>query len=101
MKPSETMAGSAERQLFVRALEKPAGKERNAFLDGACVDNPALRQRLEALLQKFETLGTFLEAPAVSGPETNEREKSLFAQALELPSAGERLAFLKGACGED
>jgi serine/threonine protein kinase/WD40 repeat protein len=29
------------------------------------------------------------------------REKALFEQALDLASAGERLAFLKGACGED
>ncbi len=65
MKPSETVSGSLERQLFFRALEKPAGKERAAFLDKVCGENPGLRGRLEALLQKFEALGTFLEEPAV------------------------------------
>jgi len=69
MKPSETVSGSAERQLFFQALEKRAGKERAAFLDVACANDPDLRRRLEALLQKFETLGTFLDEPAVSAPE--------------------------------
>src|SRR2546426_5757701 len=72
-KPSETVSGSAERQLFFRALEKPAGKERAAFLDVACGDDPDLRRRLEALLQKFESLGTFLEEPAVSAPDSIHR----------------------------
>src|SRR5213594_3295919 len=73
MKPSETVSGSAERQLFFRALEKQAGEERAAFLDGACVNNPDLRRRLEALLQRFESLGTFLEEPAVSAPDSLHR----------------------------
>src|SRR6266567_8065880 len=73
MKPSETVSGSVERQLFFRALEKPAGKERAAFLDGTCGDNADLRRRLEALVQKFETLGTFLEEPAVSAPDSLHR----------------------------
>jgi len=59
--------------LFFRALEKPAGKERAAFLDSACGNNPDLRRRLEALLQKFETLGTFLEKSAVSAPDSLHR----------------------------
>src|SRR6266702_7564236 len=73
MKPSETVSGSVERQLFFRALEQPAGKERAAFLDGTCADNADLRRRLEALLQKFETLGVFLEEPAVSAPDSLHR----------------------------
>ena len=73
MKPSETGSGSVERQLFFQALEKPARKERAAFLDAACGDDPDLRRRLEALLQKFETLGTFLDEPAVSAPDSLHR----------------------------
>src|SRR6266699_378934 len=72
-KPSETVSGSVERQLFFRALEQTAGKERAAFLDGTCGDNADLRRRLEALVQKFETLGTFLEEPAVSAPDSLHR----------------------------
>src|SRR5213596_3443714 len=70
MKPSETVSGSVERQLFFRALEKPAGKERAAFVDSACGNNPDLRRRLEGLLQRFESLGTVLEEPAVSAPDS-------------------------------
>src|SRR6266516_2405258 len=73
MKPAETVSGSVERQLFFRALEKPAGEARAAFLDGACGENPELRRRLDALVQKFETLGTFLEEPAVSAPDSLHR----------------------------
>jgi eukaryotic-like serine/threonine-protein kinase len=73
MKRSETVPGPVERQLFFRALEKLAGKERAAFLDGACGNNPDLRRRLEALLQQFEALGTFLEEPAVSVPDSLHR----------------------------
>jgi len=35
-----------------------------------------------------------------SGAPVN-REKDLFEQALDLESAAERQAFVKGACGED
>src|SRR3989449_9864318 len=73
MAHSDTLPGSTERQLFFQALEKPAGKERAAFVDSACGHNPDLRRRLEALLQKFETLGTFLEEPAVSAPDSLHR----------------------------
>jgi WD40 repeat protein len=66
MKASETVLGSVERQLFIRALELPAGKERTAFLEEACANNRELRKRLEVLLLKFEMLGTFLQEPAVS-----------------------------------
>src|SRR2546422_9758244 len=73
MAHSDTLPGSTERQLFFQALEKPAGKERAAFVDSACGNNPDLRRRLEALLQKFESLGTFLEEPAVSAPDSLHR----------------------------
>src|SRR2546422_2265753 len=70
MAHSDTLPGSTERQLFFQALEKPAGKERAAFVDSACGNNPDLRRRLEALVQRFESLGTFLEEPAVSAPDS-------------------------------
>src|SRR5215471_4189309 len=68
MEPSETAHGSTERQLFVRALERPTGEARAAFLAEACAGNPDLRRRLEALLHRFESLGSYLEEPAVSSP---------------------------------
>jgi serine/threonine protein kinase/WD40 repeat protein len=112
MNSSETSSGSAERQLFFRALEKPAGKERTAFLDGACADNPALRRRLEVLLQKFETLGTFLQEPAVSlhdsskPPPSTTEIKEAAPTGLLTEKAGDRIGRYKllqqigeGGCG--
>jgi serine/threonine protein kinase/WD40 repeat protein len=112
MNSSETSSGSAERQLFFRALEKPAGKERTAFLDGACADNPALRRRLEALVQKFETLGTFLQEPAISLRESRQPQASTTEIKEDAPTrlftekAGDRIGRYKllqqigeGGCG--
>src|SRR3954466_3848125 len=51
--------------LFAAALEKRSPTERSAFLDEACAGDPALRQRVEALLRTHEKVGDFLERPAV------------------------------------
>src|SRR6516225_4737913 len=110
MKPSETISGLVERQLFVRALEKPVGEPRAAFLDGACGENAALRGRLEALLKKFESLGTFLEEPAVSAPDENKPRPAFPQQTVEMGAvtekAGDRIGRYKllqqigeGGCG--
>jgi serine/threonine protein kinase len=53
-----------EQSIFIEALEKEDPAERAAFLDRACAADPALRQRLERLLQRHERAGSFLEAPA-------------------------------------
>jgi WD40 repeat protein/serine/threonine protein kinase len=42
---------SLEEALFELAEQKPSAAERAAFLDGVCHDNPALRARLEVLLE--------------------------------------------------
>ena len=55
------MNPSREEALFVLALEKPAEK-RAAFLDAECEGDPALRQRLEALLTAHE------EPESLAGP---------------------------------
>jgi len=47
------MNSAHEESLFVEALSRPVW-ERAAFLDGACHGDPALRQRLEALLAAHE-----------------------------------------------
>ena len=52
-----------EREIYSGALEKPSAAERAAFLDGACLGDHALRQRLEALLGEHAELGSFLESP--------------------------------------
>jgi WD40 repeat protein/serine/threonine protein kinase len=53
-----------EEQIFAAALEKRNLSERSAFLDAVCAD-PAMRQRVETLLQAQEKIGNFLERPAV------------------------------------
>jgi serine/threonine protein kinase/tetratricopeptide (TPR) repeat protein len=53
-----------ERDLFMAALPIGNAAERAAYLDGACAGNPALRQRIEALLAAFAQAGSFLQQPA-------------------------------------
>jgi WD40 repeat protein/serine/threonine protein kinase len=49
--------------LFTAALQQPPA-DRAAYLDQACTDDPALRRRVDALLQAQAVAGGFLEAPA-------------------------------------
>jgi WD40 repeat protein len=51
--------------IFAAALEKPSADVRAAYLDEACAGNPALRQRVEALLSADIEAGSFLERPAL------------------------------------
>jgi eukaryotic-like serine/threonine-protein kinase len=57
------MNPNREEVLFALALEKPAAK-RPAFLDAMCESDPALRQRLEALLAAHEQPETLLALQA-------------------------------------
>src|SRR3989441_9574572 len=52
-----------EESFFAAALERPV-PERAAFLDGACRGDPALRQRLEALLAAHEQTNALPPPPA-------------------------------------
>src|SRR5215469_15179676 len=69
---------SLEEALFELAEQKPSPAERAAFLDGVCRDNPALRARLEVLLEgHFRAAGFLADAtkevavkPAEPPPET-------------------------------
>ena len=51
--------------VFNEALERPAGPERLAYLDGACRDNTALRAQVNELLEDHEQVGRFLETAAL------------------------------------
>src|SRR5437879_5700545 len=56
--------------LFPAALEKASAEERSALLEEACAGDPALRQRVEALLWAHQEACSFLESPApVPAPE--------------------------------
>ena len=53
-----------ERAIFFEAVERDDPAERAAYLDEACAGDPALRRRVEALLQSHATAGDFLDMPA-------------------------------------
>lgn len=53
-----------EESLFITALSIVDAQERGAFLDSVCPSEPALRQRVERLLQVHRHASSFLEAPA-------------------------------------
>jgi serine/threonine protein kinase/tetratricopeptide (TPR) repeat protein len=55
-----------EQALFIEALEKHDPAERAAFLDQMCAGDPALRQRLERLLQHHQQADSFLESPTLA-----------------------------------
>jgi serine/threonine protein kinase/tetratricopeptide (TPR) repeat protein len=51
-------------ELFLKALELGSAAERQAYLDGACAADAALRAEVEALLEASARAGSFLESPA-------------------------------------
>src|SRR5262245_28697566 len=53
-----------ELELFAAALAIADSAERSMYLDQACSNNPAMRERIEVLLRNHENVGSFLEAPA-------------------------------------
>ncbi len=52
--------------LFRQALEREP-QERDAYLDGVCVGDDALRREVESLLERSENAGSFIEKPAIGG----------------------------------
>ena len=63
--------------IFAEALERTDPAARAAYLDGACRDDAALRQRVEALLAAHDGAGRFLEPDScvmseTAAPETEE-----------------------------
>jgi tetratricopeptide (TPR) repeat protein len=54
-----------EESLFAEALEMKDPRERAAFLDRACADDPGLRKNVASLLSAYDA-GQFLEAPAAT-----------------------------------
>src|SRR6266446_7902986 len=55
-----------EQSIFVEALDKEEPAERAVFLNRVCASDPALRQRMERLLQRHLEADRFLEAPAAA-----------------------------------
>ena len=72
-----------ERTVFTTALEKENTAQRKEYLDEVCAGDPALRDRVEALLRSHEREGPFLDEPAA---------QQLAAQGVtqeEMPAATE------------
>jgi serine/threonine protein kinase len=91
-----------EIEIFNAALELPAA-ERVAYLDQACAGDPALRQRVEALLQASGGAGGFLAGPvpAPSGP-----RGTILINPVPVEKVGNRIGRYKllqqigeGGCG--
>ena len=53
----------SEQAVFAEALQRDTPDARASYLDAACGTDPALRQRVEALLRAAESAGDFLEQP--------------------------------------
>ncbi len=75
-----------ERQIFLAALQVTAPTARIALLDRECGDDAALRARILALLEEEQTVGDFLETPAIGGT-------GLMSAATEKP--GDRIGRYK------
>jgi serine/threonine protein kinase len=54
-----------EETIFLTALEKGNAAERAAYLDEVCAGEPALRERVEALLRSHADPDSFLNVPAL------------------------------------
>jgi WD40 repeat protein/serine/threonine protein kinase/tetratricopeptide (TPR) repeat protein len=61
-----------ECDLFMAALPIEDPAERSAYLDRECAGEPALRQRVEALLAAFAQAGSFLQRPAADPGATSD-----------------------------
>ncbi len=80
--------------LFAAALQQPPA-DRAAYLDQACTDDQALRQRVEALLRAQAAAGSFLNAPpagqhaTVDAPPVSERASTVIGPYKLLQQIGE------------
>src|SRR5262245_58321054 len=61
----------AAKDIFLSAVEIADGGERALHLDQECGNDASLRKRVEALLRVQSDPDSFLDHPAVAGPETS------------------------------
>jgi WD40 repeat protein/serine/threonine protein kinase len=84
-----------EQSIFIEALEKEDPAERAAFLDQVCAADPALRLRIERLLQRHQEPGRFMERPVpalvatVDEPPLTERPGTVIGPYKLLEQIGE------------
>jgi hypothetical protein len=77
-----------ERTIFLNALDEDDAERRRAYLDFACAGNPALRERIEALLRSHEQVDTFLEVPAIEQILDEEQRLAFLVPSTEPGSLG-------------
>jgi WD40 repeat protein/serine/threonine protein kinase len=86
---------SAEKALFLAALDKATPAEQAAFLEQACAGDPNLRQRVEALLRASEQPDSVLDHPAavpqaaVAASEAQTLERAVSAPAASSATQAE------------
>lgn len=71
--------------LFLSALGKANGEEREAFLNEACGDDNERRMRIVALLRAYDDAGSFLERP-ISGLSATQSLDLSFLEKADDPS---------------
>lgn len=81
-----------EPSLFAAALERPAGPARTAFVNQACANNPALRQRLENLLAAHDRTGLLDRLADPHDPARDNGAESAPAAGHSSLAAGDLLA---------
>ena len=64
------------KSIFWNAIENGGMKERAAYLDEACKNDPELRSKIEDLLKLHDNAGSFLESPII-GPEVTLNDSPL------------------------
>jgi eukaryotic-like serine/threonine-protein kinase len=88
-------------EIFLAALDKPEGPEREDYLTHVCGQDTALRQRLAELLRVHAQAGDFLETPVPGAAEL-----AALTQAALTETPGDRIGHDKlleqigeGGCG--
>jgi hypothetical protein len=81
-----------ERSIFVAALDIEDPSDRAAYLDRACKDDPAVRQRVERLLKAHSAAGSFLQAPALAAEPPTQAAPHSATPAAPVPAPAERVA---------
>jgi tetratricopeptide (TPR) repeat protein/serine/threonine protein kinase len=75
--------------VFDLAAEAPEPAARAAVLDRECAGDPALRERVEALLQAHDAVGSFLAHPPAAGPDATVGHEPEDGPTADRPAAGE------------